>query len=567
MLWTPKTERGKMTNLLTTQNLCVDFTSRGEKIEAVKNLNFCLGHNQALGIVGESGSGKSQTVLSIMGLLESNGKATGSVVFDNKEILGLEKKELNKIRGRKIGMVFQDPMSSLNPYISIGAQMAGVLLNHTNLNKSEIKESCIEMLDAVKIPNPKQRFDSYSFELSGGMRQRVMIASALLTKPKLLIADEPTTALDVTVQEQILDLVLEMKERFSMSVILITHDLGVVARSCEKVLVLKDGLEQETGELNQIFYSPRAAYTKELLLKSKEIGMDTEPRETKRNNSVTTKIKNLTVCFPIPKPTFFSKQDHLVAVDNVSLDVYEGEILGVVGESGSGKSTLAKNILRLVRPTKGEIELFGEKLSLLDKKQMKKTRKKMQVVFQDPLSSLNPRMTVFETLSEPLNSFYPGMNRDSIEKDVRAAIIEVGLGDEFLGRYPHELSGGQCQRVAIARALMPKPQLLICDEAVSALDASIRAEIIELLLGIKKKRNLTMIFIAHVLAVVKKICDRVIVMKKGKVVESGDTTDVFYSPKEAYTKKLLDSVPVPDPDLEHEKHNKRRLANQAKKSL
>ena len=567
MLWTPKTERGKMTNLLTTQNLCVDFTSRGEKIEAVKNLNFCLGHNQALGIVGESGSGKSQTVLSIMGLLESNGKATGSVVFDNKEILGLEKKELNKIRGRKIGMVFQDPMSSLNPYISIGAQMAGVLLNHTNLNKSEIKESCIEMLDAVKIPNPKQRFDSYSFELSGGMRQRVMIASALLTKPKLLIADEPTTALDVTVQEQILDLVLEMKERFSMSVILITHDLGVVARSCEKVLVLKDGLEQETGELNQIFYNPRAAYTKELLLKSKEIGMDTEPRETKRNNSVTTKIKNLTVCFPIPKPTFFSKQDHLVAVDNVSLDVYEGEILGVVGESGSGKSTLAKNILRLVRPTKGEIELFGEKLSLLDKKQMKKTRKKMQVVFQDPLSSLNPRMTVFETLSEPLNSFYPGMNRDSIEKDVRAAIIEVGLGDEFLGRYPHELSGGQCQRVAIARALMSKPQLLICDEAVSALDASIRAEIIELLLGIKQKRKLTMIFIAHDLAVVKKICDRVIVMKKGKVVESGDTTDVFYSPKEAYTKKLLDSVPVPDPDLEHEKYNKRRLANQAKKSL
>ena len=567
MLWTPKTERGKMTNLLTTQNLCVDFTSRGEKIEAVKNLNFCLGHNQVLGIVGESGSGKSQTVLSIMGLLESNGKATGSVVFDNKEILGLEKKELNKIRGRKIGMVFQDPMSSLNPYISIGAQMAGVLLNHTNLNKSEIKESCIEMLDAVKIPNPKQRFDSYSFELSGGMRQRVMIASALLTKPKLLIADEPTTALDVTVQEQILDLVLEMKERFSMSVILITHDLGVVARSCEKVLVLKDGLEQETGELNQIFYNPRAAYTKELLLKSKEIGMDTEPRETKRNNSVTTKIKNLTVCFPIPKPTFFSKQYHLVAVDNVSLDVYEGEILGVVGESGSGKSTLAKNILRLVRPTKGEIELFGEKLSLLDKKQMKKTRKKMQVVFQDPLSSLNPRMTVFETLSEPLNSFYPGMNRDSIEKDVRAAIIEVGLGDEFLGRYPHELSGGQCQRVAIARALMPKPQLLICDEAVSALDASIRAEIIELLLGIKQKRKLTMVFIAHDLAVVKKICDRVIVMKKGKVVESGDTTDVFYSPKEAYTKKLLDSVPVPDPDLEHEKYNKRRLANQAKKSL
>jgi ABC-type glutathione transport system ATPase component len=445
--------------------------------------------------------------------------------------------------------------------------MSGVLFNHTNLSKTEIKEACIEMLDAVKIPNPQQRFDSYSFELSGGMRQRVMIASALLTKPKLLIADEPTTALDVTVQEQILDLILEMKERFSMSVILITHDLGVVARSCEKVLVLKDGLEQETGELNQIFYNPRAAYTRELLSKSKEIGEDTKPREIKRNkvNSVTTKIKNLTVCFPVPKQTFFSKQNYLVAVDDVSLDVYEGEILGVVGESGSGKSTLAKNILRLVLPTKGKIELFGETLSLLDKKQMKKTRKKMQVVFQDPFSSLNPRMTVFETLSEPLNSFYPGMNRDSVEKDVQAAILEVGLGVEFLGRYPHELSGGQCQRVAIARALMPRPQLLICDEAVSALDASIRAEIIALLLGIKQKRKLTMIFIAHDLAVVKKICDRVIVMKKGKIVESGDTKDVFYSPKEAYTKKLLESVPVPDPDLEHEKYNKRRLARQAKK--
>ena len=549
-----------MTELLSASNLSVEFTSRGKKIQAVKSLNFSVNKDQSLGIVGESGSGKSQTVLSIMGLLESNGRATGSVVFDKKEILGINAKNLNEIRGRNIGMVFQDPMSSLNPYISIGKQMSGVLKRHTKLNKNERKEKCIEMLDAVKIPSPSQRFDGFSFELSGGMRQRVMIASALLTGPKLLIADEPTTALDVTVQEQILDLLLEMKERFSMSLILITHDLGVVARSCQRVLVMKDGMEQETGTLEQVFYSPTADYTKELLSKSKEMSLDTKAPTTtkKQKDEITAKINKVSVLFPIPKQTIFSRQEYLRAVDEVSLSIYEGEILGVVGESGSGKSTLAKNILRLIEPTTGTIDLFGTRLAELSKKEMKKARKKMQVVFQDPYSSLNPRMTIFEVLSEPLNSFFPGMTQDSIEQDVEAAIFEVGLDVGFLGRYPHELSGGQCQRIAIARALMPKPQLLICDEAVSALDASIRAEIIDLLLNIKQKRKLTMIFIAHDLAVVKKICDRVIVMQKGKIVESGKTEDVFYSPKKPYTKRLLESVPVPDPKIEQQKLEKRR---------
>jgi len=548
-----------MTELLKASNLCVGFASRGEKIQAVKNLSFSLHTDQSLGIVGESGSGKSQTVLSIMGLLESNGRATGSVVFDGREILGIDTKALNQIRGKNIGMVFQDPMSALNPYVSIGKQMSGVLKRHTKLNKNERKEMCIEMLDAVKIPRPTQRFDGYSFELSGGMRQRVMIASALVTKPKLLIADEPTTALDVTVQEQILDLLLEMKEKLAMSLILITHDLGVVARSCQKVLVMKDGVEQETGDLEQVFYTPTAEYTKELLAKSKEMSLDTRSSRPTNNqeSNITASVNKLSVLFPMPKQTMFSKQEYLRAVDGVSLSVFEGEILGVVGESGSGKSTLAKNILRLVEPTSGTIDLFGSNLAELNKKEMKKARKKMQVVFQDPYSSLNPRMTVFEALAEPLDSFFPGMTQDSIEQDVEDAIIEVGLDASFLGRYPHELSGGQCQRIAIARALMPKPQLLICDEAVSALDASIRSEIIDLLLNIKLKRKLTMIFIAHDLAVVKKICDRVVVMQKGKIVESGKTGDVFYNPKKPYTKKLLEAVPVPDPKTEQQKLVKR----------
>jgi len=322
---------------------------------------------------------------------------------------------------------------------------------------------------------------------------------------------------------------------------------------------MKDGVEQETGDLEQVFYTPTAEYTKELLAKSKEMSLDTRSSRPTNNqeSNITASVNKLSVLFPMPKQTMFSKQEYLRAVDGVSLSVFEGEILGVVGESGSGKSTLAKNILRLVEPTSGTIDLFGSNLAELNKKEMKKARKKMQVVFQDPYSSLNPRMTVFEALAEPLDSFFPGMTQDSIEQDVEDAIIEVGLDANFLGRYPHELSGGQCQRIAIARALMPKPQLLICDEAVSALDASIRSEIIDLLLNIKLKRKLTMIFIAHDLAVVKKICDRVVVMQKGKIVESGKTGDVFYNPKKPYTKKLLEAVPVPDPKTEQQKLVKR----------
>ena len=554
-----------MTDLLKTKNLNVRFKSRGESIHAVKDLSFRLSGDEVLGIVGESGSGKSQTVLSIMGLLESNGSASGSAIFADKELIGLSNSELNQIRGNEVAMIFQDPMSSLNPYITIGKQMSGVLRRHTNMSKHEIKERCIEMLDSVGISKPHERYDGYSFELSGGMRQRVMIASALLTNPKLLIADEPTTALDVTVQEKILDLILDVKDRFKMSVIMITHDLGVVARTCDRVLVMKDGELQESGDTEVIFYSPNAAYTKELLEKSKEINLDdqqkyTERQETSIKNSLV-KSSKAKVSFMLPKKTLFAANNVLTAVNEISMEAIDGEVLGIVGESGSGKSTLAKTILGLQKLTSGQVEVFGEKLTEINKKELKEIRKKMQVVFQDPFSSLNPRMTVFEILKEPLDSFFPSMTKESAQKDIEDGLMEVGLTSDYLGRYPHELSGGQCQRVAIARALMPKPQLLICDEAVSALDASIRGEIIDLLLRIKSEKKLTMIFIAHDLAVVRKICDRVIVMQSGKIVEQGPTEKVFFEPEKEYTANLLSAVPVPDPRKEKEKYIQRTQAD------
>ena len=554
-----------MSDLIRVRDLTVSFKTRHEAVLAVDRLNFELKENEILGIVGESGSGKSQTVLSIMGLLEPNGSATGEANFQGVNLLSLSMSELNRIRGKEIGMIFQDPMSSLNPYITIGSQMSQILAQHTDLTKKEREEKCVEMLDLVGITNPQKRFDGYSFELSGGMRQRVMIASALLTSPKLLIADEPTTALDVTVQEKILDLILEVRDRFNMSVILITHDLGVVARTCEKVLVMKQGRLQEKGELNQIYYSPESEYTRELLNKSKQINLvdskDLKKEEkTAYEENKLVEAEEVSVLFDLPKEGLFAPRELIAAVDGVSAEILEGEIIGVVGESGSGKSTFSRTILGLQKVTSGELRVLGQNLNSQKTFVGKTLRKRMQVVFQDPYSSLNPRMTIQEILLEPLLVFFSDQDRSVRFDRIKDVLIEVGLDEHFLGRYPHELSGGQCQRVAIARALLPIPELLVCDEAVSALDASVRAEIIDLLVRLKNDRGLTILFIAHDLAVVRKICDRVIVMEKGKIVEQGDTETVFQNPKEEYTKNLISSVPVADPRLE----KKRRLERLSK---
>ena len=554
-----------MSDLIRVRDLSVSFKTRHETILAVDRLNFELKENEILGIVGESGSGKSQTVLSIMGLLEQNGSATGEANFHGVNLLSLSMSELNRIRGKEIGMIFQDPMSSLNPYITIGSQMSQILAQHTDLTKKEREEKCVEMLDLVGITNPKKRFDGYSFELSGGMRQRVMIASALLTSPKLLIADEPTTALDVTVQEKILDLILEVRDRFHMSVILITHDLGVVARTCEKVLVMKQGRLQEKGELNQIYYSPESEYTRELLNKSKQINLvdSKDPKKEEKTAYEENKLveaEEVRVLFDLPKEGLFAPRELIAAVDGVSAEILEGEIIGVVGESGSGKSTFSRTILGLQKVTSGELRVLGQNLNSQKTSVAKALRKRMQVVFQDPYSSLNPRMTIEEILLEPLLVFFSDQDRSVQFDRIRDVLVEVGLDEHFLGRYPHELSGGQCQRVAIARALLPIPELLVCDEAVSALDASVRAEIIDLLVRLKNDRGLTILFIAHDLAVVRKICDRVIVMEKGKIVEQGDTETVFKNPKEEYTRNLISSVPVADPRLE----KNRRLERMSK---
>ena len=560
-----KIEPVQMGDLICVRDLTVSFKTRHESILAVDRLNFELKENEILGIVGESGSGKSQTVLSIMGLLEPNGSATGEANFHGVNLLSLSMSELNRIRGKEIGMIFQDPMSSLNPYITIGSQMSQILAQHTDLTKKEREEKCVEMLDLVGITNPQKRFDGYSFELSGGMRQRVMIASALLTSPKLLIADEPTTALDVTVQEKILDLILDVRDRFHMSVILITHDLGVVARTCEKVLVMKQGRLQEKGELNQIYYSPESDYTRELLNKSKQINLvdskDLKKEEkTAYEENKLVEAKEVSVLFDLPKEGLFAPRELIAAVDGVSAEILEGEIIGVVGESGSGKSTFSRTILGLQKVTSGELRVLGQNLNSQKTSVAKTLRKRMQVVFQDPYSSLNPRMTIQEILLEPLLVFFSEQNRSVQFERIRDVLVEVGLDEHFLGRYPHELSGGQCQRVAIARALLPIPELLVCDEAVSALDASVRAEIIDLLVRLKNDRGLTILFIAHDLAVVRKICDRVIVMEKGKIVEQGDTETVFKNPKEEYTRNLISSVPVADPRLE----KNRRLERMSK---
>jgi peptide/nickel transport system ATP-binding protein len=543
------------TPLLQVADLDVRFRTPDGPVHAVRKLTFDVSAGETLGIVGESGSGKSQSVLAVMNLLADNGRATGSTIFDGQEILNLPAPQMNKIRGARIAMIFQDPMTSLNPYLTIGRQMSEVLCMHRGSRRQAALRECAAMLDAVHITEAERRLGMYPHELSGGMRQRVMIATALLCRPSLLIADEPTTALDVTVQAQILALIRELRRKFDTSILLITHDLGVVAGNCDRVLVMQDGDAKEYGGVDTVFYSPRHEYTKSLLAAVPRLDDDRSRRASvsyagEEQNIELLRVDNLRVHFRIPPAALFAPAQTLRAVDGVSLDLDPGETLGVVGESGCGKSTLARGVLRLVRVTGGQVCLLGKDLARLDKKSLQDRRQDMQMIFQDPLASLNPRMTVRDIVTEPLQTYRPELSGTQMTKRAADVLLRVGLEAVHLNRYPHEFSGGQCQRIGIARALILQPRVIICDEPVSALDVSVQAKIIDLLIELQEEFSLALIFIAHDLAVVRRLSHRVMVMYLGRVVEIAERQALYENPRHPYTRALINAVPVPDPRIE-----------------
>ncbi|SHG93176.1 peptide/nickel transport system ATP-binding protein [Cognatiyoonia sediminum] len=538
--------------LLDVKNLSITFETPDGDVEAVKGINLSIEPGECLGIVGESGSGKSQTMMAIMGLLAKNGAATGSATFNGQEMLNVSVAEANKVRGADVAMIFQDPLTSLTPHLTVGQQMREVLDVHRNLSGAEAKKLCLDWLERVRIPEAKHRIDQYPHQLSGGMRQRVMIAMAMLCSPKLLIADEPTTALDVTVQAEILDLMANLQKEENTAIALITHDMGVVARMCDRVAVMRHGEYVEEGQIDALFHNPQHPYTRMLLDAMPRIDRPHEAAEVTLTQSENIlNVKDMNVKFDIRVAGgLFGKKLPLRAVDGISFDLARGETLGIVGESGCGKSTLARAVLQLVPPTTGSVLWMGRETAGLDRQAMKPLRKDLQIVLQDPLASLNPRMTIAASIAEPLKTFQAELSSNERMHKVAEMMERVGLDRNMINRYPHELSGGQNQRVGIARAMINRPELVICDEAVSALDVSIQAQIVALLKEFQTDMGLSMMFISHDLSVVRDISHRIMVLYLGRVVELADRDTIYTNPIHPYTKSLISAVPIPDPRIE-----------------
>ena len=532
--------------ILTINNLTVDFLSEGDPVRAVDNVSFNVCPGETLVILGESGSGKSVSTGTVMGLIDCppGDIVAGSLVFDGNDISRLSNEHRRKLNGQRIAMIFQDPLAYLNPVFTVGRQIAEVFEAHGEAQTATVRDEVIRLLERVGIPDAKDRIDYYPHQFSGGQRQRVMIAMAIALKPDILIADEPTTALDVSVQAQILELLRDLQQETGMALIMITHDLEVAAAMADRIIVMNGGKVVESGEAREVFTNPAHAYTRRLMAAVPHLEDTNRPQREAVGKEVLLKVENLSKHYLLGAGALASKQEFR-AVDEVSFVLHRGETVGIVGESGSGKSSIARMLLRLNTPTSGRALFAGEDIFELEGKALNSFRRRVQMVFQDPFGSMNPRMNVRQIISEPWAIHKDILPRARWSERVVELLELVGLKAEHVDRYPHQFSGGQRQRIAIARALASEPELIVCDEAVSALDVSIQMQVIELLADLQRTLGLSYIFITHDLPIVRAIADRILVMQRGKVVEENDAVSLFSSPKHDYTRLLLNATPKP----------------------
>jgi peptide/nickel transport system ATP-binding protein len=539
--------------IIEASELSIDFWVDGQWVMAASGVNFRVRPGEVLAIVGESGSGKSTSAMSLLGLLPVNGRASGSVKLQGEELIGAEKKRLRQVRGKEIAVIFQEPMTALNPVYTVGFQIVEALqVHYPSMTKAKAKARALELLTMVELPDPQKAFDSYPHELSGGQRQRAMIAQSISCDPLLLIADEPTTALDVTVQAEILDLIRDLNKRLNSAVILITHDMGVVADLSDHMIVMKDGVVVESGSTKQVFTKPGHQYTKDLLAAVPHLGAaELKPAVDRTGQKPTLSLRNVNIEYPKR-----GRVPAFKAASDINLEIYPGEVLGLVGESGSGKTTIGRAVVGLLPIKSGELAINEKSLSGRKQKELMAIRREIGIVFQDPGSSLNPRWPVGQSIAEPL--LLAGWNHKELTDRVSELLDLVELPRSYRNRYPHELSGGQRQRIGIARALALSPKLLVADEPTSALDVSVQARVLELLQEIQKEQQFATLFISHDLAVVDLLSDRIAVMQHGVIVEQGPKDEILRNPTQDYTKRLIAAVPVPDPDQQAKRRSDRR---------